>query len=85
MSTLLFLHGALSSSSQFDSIMDIMRKTSVCAALDFPLHGQNQLCSSLTIPHFADYLIQTIEEKYEGKVSVFGYSMGGYAAMYAAV
>ncbi len=84
MSTILFLHGALGSSSQFESLINKLQDSYSCQAIDFPLHGNNSVVSEFTVPHFADYLIQTIEEQYSGKVAVFGYSMGGYVALYAA-
>ncbi len=84
MSTILLLHGALGAASQFDALARKLQHTFTCASIDFPLHGQNAQQSPFSIPDLADYLIRTIEEMNVENVSVFGYSMGGYVAMYAA-
>lgn len=84
MSTLLLLHGALGAAVQFDPLIGCLPSSVNIQALDFPLHGRNAHEVPFTIANFADDLIKRIEEMYTGKVSVFGYSMGGYVAMYAA-
>jgi len=84
MSTILLLHGALGSASQFDSFSHKLNESFTCHAIDFPLHGQNKTQTAFSIQNFADYLIAYIEQHHQEKVSVFGYSMGGYVAIYAA-
>jgi pimeloyl-ACP methyl ester carboxylesterase len=48
------------------------------------LHGINATITPFTIEHFAEYLIAYIESNFTEKISVVGYRMGGYVAMYAA-
>jgi len=84
MPIILFLHGALGSSSQFASLIDKFPESCECHALDFPLHGNNADDIEFTMEHFADHIISYVEKNKWKKVFVFGYSMGGYAALYAA-
>ena len=84
MSTILFLHGALGAASQFDSIIAKLRAHYHCVALDFPMHGNNEMKCEFSIQGFAEYLINYIEENKLNGVAVFGFSMGGYVALYAA-
>lgn len=84
MSTILLLHGALGTASQFDQLLPCLPEGVNKYALDFPLHGHNALSVPFTIAAFAHDLIRQIEAMPVGKVGVFGYSMGGYVALYAA-
>jgi pimeloyl-ACP methyl ester carboxylesterase len=84
MATILFLHGALGSSTTFESLILKLQDPYSCHAIDFPLHGNNARPFEFTVAEFAKYFIQFIEENYTQKISVFGYSMGGYVALYAA-
>jgi pimeloyl-ACP methyl ester carboxylesterase len=51
--------------------------------IDLPVHGNNPEQTIFRIESFADTLIRHLEKEGE-KASVFGYSMGGYVALYAA-
>ena len=85
MQTILFLHGALGSASQFDSIISKLNPNYNCIAINFPKHGDNSIDCDFTISNFTDYLIQYLENNFTEKIFIFGYSMGGYIALNAAV
>jgi pimeloyl-ACP methyl ester carboxylesterase len=84
MKRLLFLHGALGSAAQFEPLVNAMSEFQP-DVMEFPLHGSNETHGWFTIESFAEYLISYIEQQGYEKVYVFGYSMGGYAALYAAL
>ncbi|MBK7762391.1 MAG: alpha/beta fold hydrolase [Bacteroidetes bacterium] len=84
MNTLILLHGALGSASMFEKLIPYLQDEFTCIALDFPAHGNNAEMGEFTIQAFAENLIAYIEQNHTQKVSVFGYSMGGYCALYAA-
>ena len=84
MKKILFLHGALGSAQEMMPFVDALSDNYICEAIDFPLHGNNASISDFTIEAFTDYLIYYIRQNYTEPVSIFGYSLGGYVALYAA-
>jgi pimeloyl-ACP methyl ester carboxylesterase len=80
---LLILHGALGAASQFASLADLLSKKYEVHTMDFPGHGGKPFPEgSLKMPLLAEHLFDYVREfKLEG-CSVFGYSMGGYAALW---
>lgn len=84
MQTLILLHGALGSASDYETLMPYLNDAYHCIALDFPGHGNNAEIGEFSIEAFSQDLIHYIENNHQQKVSVFGYSMGGYCALYAA-
>lgn len=75
----IFLHGALGSVHQMQPLADRTETTGLC--LDFPGHGAFSADSvEYSISSMADYVLNHIEEP----VELFGYSMGGYVALYLA-
>ena len=84
MSTIWLLHGALGAAVQFDSLTQALSPLHTCKAIDFPGHGVHRLRNEFSIQDFAKNLIQQIEMEAKQPIRVFGYSMGGYVALYAA-
>lgn len=84
MQTLILLHGALGSASDYETLIPYLQDEYNCIALDFPGHGHNAEIGEFSIEAFSQDLIHYIEANHQQKVSVFGYSMGGYCALYAA-
>lgn len=84
MSAILFLHGALGCSSLFNTFIENMPSNHNYHAYDFPGHGEREIQHDFSIEYFANDLIEYIEKNELSKVDVFGYSMGGYVALYAA-
>lgn len=80
---LLILHGALGAASQFAALAELLSKKYEVHTMDFPGHGGKPFPEgSLKMPLLAEHLLDYVREfKLEG-CSVFGYSMGGYAALW---
>ena len=82
---LLLLHGALSSSLQFDLMKKNLSEDFDFITLDFPGHGGSEIpAEAFSISLFAEYVSSFLEGKNISKADVFGYSMGGYAALWMA-
>lgn len=75
-----FLHGALGSAAQFNAIQPLIQGT----ALDFPGHGRKTVTEPFSLRLFAQSVLDEINASGEDQVEIFGYSMGGYVALYLA-
>ena len=84
MKNLILLHGALGNQKEFDHLIPILSGHYNLYSFDFNGHGNNGDDSDFRIEGFAEQLIDFIEQESLRKVDVFGYSMGGYVALYAA-
>ena len=82
MARLILLHGALANRKQFDGLLPLLKPELKATAIDFSGHGECALQESgFHLDTFCqDILAATNKEP----VHLFGYSMGGYAAMYFA-
>lgn len=82
---LLLLHGALGSCSQFKSLIEKLAENYNLFTFDFTGHGK---CSTdegeFSIQKLAEQLSEYIDDHGLNGCDVFGYSMGGYVALYAA-
>lgn len=84
MEPLILLHGALGNRTQLEPLAEQLANSYEVHALNFPGHGGTPLPREFSIPYFAQYVQQYCQEKALEKVSIFGYSMGGYVALYLA-
>ena len=85
MKPILLLHGALGSKSQFSGITEMLAGNYDVFAFDFTGHGANQLPESqFTVETFAQDISAYMQVNGLEGADIFGYSMGGYAALYAA-
>ncbi len=85
MQTLLLLHGAIGASDQLVNIAEALSDTYNVRTFDFSGHGGKPFPDGeLSIQFFAEEVKAFIDSEDLGKVSIFGYSMGGYVAMYVA-
>jgi pimeloyl-ACP methyl ester carboxylesterase len=83
--SLLLLHGALGAASQFAPWLPLLEADFEVRTLDFEGHGSQPFADRpFAIAHFAENLEAYIRANNLEKVNVFGYSMGGYVAMYLA-
>lgn len=88
---LLFLHGFMGSTSDWDSIARFFSKKHYCLAIDLPGHGKTQnLNDNSTIDDYriencAANIISLIDKLHFTKTNLIGYSMGGRLAFYLAV
>ncbi|GAA4371384.1 hypothetical protein GCM10023185_46820 [Hymenobacter saemangeumensis] len=82
---LLLLHGALGSAAQLQSLADLLKESAAVYTLSFSGHGGEALLpEKFTMQHFAGQVQEFVDTLGSGPVHVFGYSMGGYAALLAA-
>lgn len=85
MQTLLLLHGALGSNDQFAELEVQLAGKFVTYAINFQGHGgapfkETEFSIESFAEEAADY-IDSLNVSETGRINVFGYSMGGYAAM----
>jgi pimeloyl-ACP methyl ester carboxylesterase len=82
---LILLHGALGSKAQFESWLPLLERAFRVHTLDFEGHGSQPFADRpFAIAHFADNLEAYITANDLAPAHVFGYSMGGYVALYLA-
>ena len=85
MQHLLLLHGALGSKDQFQSLVPLLENTFQVHTFNLYGHGGQPLPdTSFSIELFSEQIARYIQDMNIEKVNVFGYSMGGYIAMYLA-
>ncbi|PBQ31621.1 alpha/beta hydrolase [Sphingobacteriaceae bacterium] len=85
MKTILLLHGALGSSEDLRSLAITLEKEGLKVLIfNFSGHGKSDFREVFSIPQFAKEVESFISEKELKNISVFGYSMGGFVALYLA-
>ncbi len=84
MQHLLILHGALGAAEQFIPLSGILNDTFIPHTLNFKGHGGETDVNEFSIELFAEQVFQYVQQHVPGKVNIFGYSMGGYVALYFA-
>lgn len=85
MKDLLLLHGALGAKSQFVEFENTLQKSFNVHSINFTGHGGNYIpVSPFSIKMFAEDILKWLDENKLGSINIFGYSMGGYAALYTA-
>ncbi len=84
MKSLLLLHGALGSKDQLEPLSRKLQNSYDIHSLNFSGHGDNLNETKFSIPQFANEVYHFMEVQNLNKVSIFGYSMGGYVALYLA-
>jgi len=85
MKNLLLLHGAIGSTDQLNPLIDILIKNTFVRAFDFSGHGASfTVPEQYSIPLFAEQVITCLDEQKIEQIPIFGYSMGGYVALYLA-
>lgn len=85
MKKILLLHGALGSKEQFNEIAGLLAESYNVHSFSFSGHGGRELTAEpFTIELFAQEITEYIKNNKLFGINIFGYSMGGYAALYAA-
>lgn len=85
MQPLLLLHGAIGASDQLVQIAEDLSDNYKVYTLDFSGHGGKPFpADSFSIQLFAKEVLAFLDKEGLEQVSIFGYSMGGYVAMYLA-
>ncbi len=82
---ILLLHGALGAAPQFDSLKASLEPHYDVHTVEFSGHGHQPFSpEGFSIPVFAGEVLRYLEEKELDFIHIFGYSMGGYVALYLA-
>lgn len=85
MTKLLLLHGALGAKSQFAGLEKILSRDFEVYSINFSGHGGEQIPSEpFSMKMLAEDILKFLAENEIEKINIFGYSMGGYAALYLA-
>ncbi len=85
MQPLLLLHGAIGAADQLAHLKEELSSTCEVYTFDFSGHGGKPFAvHPFSIASFAEEVSVYIDKEKLGKVNIFGYSMGGYVAMYLA-
>lgn len=80
----ILLHGALGSAAQFDAVRAQIPENQSVYALNFPGHGGSATAEPFSMRLFADSVLKFLDEKNGTQADIFGYSMGGYVALWLA-
>lgn len=84
MNSFLLLHGAIGSKDQLQPIAEQLKNTFDVHTLNFSGHGGEPMPSSFSIEQFAEDVLTYLKQNNISKTNIFGYSMGGYVALYLA-
>jgi pimeloyl-ACP methyl ester carboxylesterase len=84
MQHLVLLHGAIGNSTQLKELQENLSHSFDVHLYDFPGHGGTDMPEQFSIPLFAESLLAFLNENSITQVDIFGYSMGGFVAMYLA-
>lgn len=85
MKNLLMLHGALSSKNQFDKILPLLKNNFDADAINFSGHGGEIFNpKGYSFPVFVNDVLKYADANKIEKLNLFGFSMGGYAALFFA-
>lgn len=81
---LLLLHGAIGSSNQLRPLAQRLDENFQVHTLNFSGHGGVEMPNEFSIELFSQDVITWIEKQNIPAIAIFGYSMGGYVALYLA-
>jgi pimeloyl-ACP methyl ester carboxylesterase len=85
MNPVLLLHGALGASTQLDSLKNNLAEYGYDVhLLNFSGHGGQPFQSDFGIAQFSDDVLRYVAQHQLKQVDIFGYSMGGYVALWLA-
>ena len=85
MQSVLLLHGAIGASDQLLPIKENLADSFNVHMLNFSGHGGSALSEEpFSIALFANEVLQYLNEQNIKTIDIFGYSMGGYVALYLA-
>ncbi len=83
--SILFIHGALASKSQFTQVISLLNEQFDCHAINLPGHGGELIpASGLTFEGFSQAILSYLDKNNIEQTHLFGFSMGGYAGLYFA-
>lgn len=81
---IIFLHGALGSAAQFDGIRAQLPDLAEAMAINLPGHGGQPTEEPFSAAGFGKAVLEILDKNQTEKARLFGYSMGGYVALWLA-
>lgn len=85
MQNLLLLHGAIGAKDQLGELANLLSNNYTVHTIDFSGHGEKSAVDTIfSIENFATDVLDYMDKNSIGNTTVFGYSMGGYVAMWIA-
>jgi pimeloyl-ACP methyl ester carboxylesterase len=84
MKHLLLLHGAIGAKGQLQPLAEQLKDKFIVHTLNFSGHGGATLPAEFSMEAFAEDVLAYLEANSIRQVNIFGYSMGGYVALYLA-
>lgn len=84
MQHILLLHGAIGAKDQLQSLVENLTDEYIVHNINFSGHGGKAFPGDFSIPHFAGDALNYLQQNKIKQTNIFGYSMGGYVAMYVA-
>lgn len=84
MKHLLLLHGAIGAKDQLEPLAEILKNDFMVHTLSFSGHGGESIPETFSIKVFAEDVLTYLKKNNIEKINIFGYSMGGYVALYLA-
>ena len=85
MQAILLLHGAIGAADQLSRLKEELADSFSVLCLNFSGHGGSAFADEeFSIHLFASEVITFLDKKKIDSTHIFGYSMGGYVAMYLA-
>ncbi len=84
MDSLILLHGALGSAAQMAPLARELESEFNVLVVELPGHGKTSSVAPFSIPAFAEHVLRFIDGRGVKRAHFFGYSMGGYVALYIA-
>lgn len=85
MKPIILLHGAIGAADQLEPLAkELSANGYKTYTLNFSGHGQTPFQTNFSIQQFADELLEFVVKTHLIRPTVFGYSMGGYVALYLA-
>lgn len=84
MQDIILLHGALGSKDQFEELIPLLNDSYAVHTLNFDGHGGEKPVEVFSVEHFSQNLVDYVRNHQLEEPVIFGYSMGGYVALYTA-
>ena len=79
---IILLHGALGASAQLEPLAAALGARMRTFRMDFEGHGDAPAVERpFRMQHFAENVLELLDREHLDRVSIFGYSMGGYVAL----
>jgi pimeloyl-ACP methyl ester carboxylesterase len=84
MENLLLLHGAIGAKDQLEPLKEKLKSKFNLHSLSFSGHGGEPMPEAFSIEVFANDVLNYLKQNNIDCINIFGYSMGGYVALYLA-